>query len=218
MSEEQHDYRRALRFRFLTRFYDPLIRWGLREARVKGDLVGQADLRPGESALDVGCGTGTLALAVAAACPGLTTVGLDADPDALGIAAAKAAQGGSGVRFDRGLATALPYPDESFDHVFSSLMLHHLTGDERRAALREVVRVLRPGGRFHLVDWCKPHTPVVWLAFLAVRTLDGFGRTADSAHGRLPALVREAGLGEPERLGRYATVGGTLCRYRATKA
>lgn len=193
-----------------------LARW--RAERWIGDLIGQADLRPGVSSLDVGCGTGTLALAVAAACPGLTTVGLDADPDVLGLAVGKAARTGSVVRFDQGLATALPYPDESFDHVFSSLMLHHLTGEERRAALREVVRVLKPGGRFHLVDWCRPHTPFMWIAFLAVRTLDGFGRTADSARGRLPALLREAGLGEPERLGRYATVGGTLCRYRAKKS
>lgn len=218
MSEEQHEFRRALRFRFLTRFYDPLIRWGLREARVKNDLLGQAELQPGQSVLDVGCGTGTLALSVAAACPGVNTVGLDADPDILRIAAEKATRAGSAVRFDQGLATALPYADGSFDHVFSSLMLHHLTAEERRGTLAEVVRVLKASGQFHLVDWCKPHTSFMRLAFLAVRALDGFGRTADSARARLPALIREAGLGEPEHLGRYATVGGTLCRYRATRS
>lgn len=218
MSEEQHEYRRALRFRFLTRFYDPLIRWGLREARVKQDLIGQAALSPGQRVLDVGCGTGTLAIAVQAACPGAHTVGLDADPEILRLAAGKAVRAGSPVRFDQGLAAALPYPDGSFDHVFSSLMLHHLTGEERRGTLREVVRVLKPGGQFHLVDWCKPHTLLLSLSFLVVRALDGFGRTEDSARGRLPALIQEAGFGEPEHLGRYATVGGTLCRYRATRS
>ena len=138
--------------------------------------------------------------------------------DMLRIATGKAARAESAVRFDQGLATGLPYSDGSFDHIFSSLMLHHLTGEERRGTLREVVRVLRPGGRFHLVDWCQPHTRLLSIAFLVVRVLDGFGRTEDSARGRLPALIRDAGLGEPEHLARYTTVGGTLCRYRATRS
>jgi SAM-dependent methyltransferase len=218
MSEGQHESRRALRFRFLTRFYDPLFRWGLREARVKGDLVGQATLLAGQSVLDVGCGTGTLALAIRAACPGAHVVGLDADPEILLIAAGKAGKAAAPIRFDRGLATALPYPDGAFDHVFSSLMLHHLTGGERREALRQVVRVVKPGGRFHLVDWDRPQAWPLHLPFFLVRALDGFDRTEDSARGRLPALLGEAGFGEVEHLGRYATVGGTLGRYRATKS
>lgn len=215
MDEQDGHYRRALRFRFLTRFYDPMFRWGLREERIKGDLVKQAAPIQDERVLDLGCGTGTLLLKIRSSSPEVQLVGLDADPDILKQAFRKASQVGKAICFDRGLASELPYADGSFDHVFSSLMLHHLTGSERRQALREIVRVLRPGGYFHLVDWDRPANPLLWLSFQFVRILDGYERTRDSARGELSARLREAGFSEIEHLGRYATAGGTLSRYRA---
>ena len=89
---------------------------------------------------------------------------------------------------------AVPLPDRSFDRVVASLVLHHLTTAQKRAALTEAYRVLRPGGRLHVADWGAPRDPAMRLAFLALRTLDGFERTRTHARGELPDMVAVRGL------------------------
>jgi ubiquinone/menaquinone biosynthesis C-methylase UbiE len=106
--------------------------------------------------LDLGCGTGTLVVELAERHPGVEVVGIDPDPKALARARRKAERAGTRVRFDRGFADALPYDDASFDRVLSSFMLHHLDPRDRENALREVARVLKPGGRLHLLDFVAP--------------------------------------------------------------
>jgi ubiquinone/menaquinone biosynthesis C-methylase UbiE len=83
-------------------------------------------------------------------------VGLDPDPKALAIAKRKAQRAGLAIQLDQGFSDGLPYPDASFDRVFSSLMFHHLKAEEKAATLREVRRVLRPGGSLHLLDFGPP--------------------------------------------------------------
>ena len=78
-------------------------------------------------------------------------IGSDPDPLALGGAQRKAA-GLSGIRFEQGYAQRLPYADGEFDRVLSSMMLHHWTSEAKAAAAAEIFRVLRPGGRLHVVD------------------------------------------------------------------
>ncbi|SFC67783.1 Methyltransferase domain-containing protein [Nocardioides terrae] len=111
-----------------------------------------ADVRPGQSALDVGCGTGNLALAVLARQPAARVTGLDPDGDALRRAARKARRRGVSLTLDQGYADRLPAEDASLDHVLSSLALHHLDDDGRTDFAREALRVLRPGGRITIVD------------------------------------------------------------------
>src|SRR5260221_465800 len=94
----------------------------MRGSVFKGQLIRQAQIRSGERALDLGCGTGTLTLRLKQVHPDAEVVGLDADPRALRIAEAKAATAGLQVTFDRGMAIALPYPDDAFDRVLSSLL------------------------------------------------------------------------------------------------
>ena len=86
------------------------------------------------------------------AVPDATLIGLDPDPRVLAIAARKARRAGVTLRLDRGYADRLPYPDGSVDRVLSAFMLHHLPADQQHDALREVRRVLAPGGRLHLLD------------------------------------------------------------------
>jgi ubiquinone/menaquinone biosynthesis C-methylase UbiE len=102
--------------------------------------------------LDVGCGTGNLLRSTGKRYPDVDLVGLDPDPKALARAGRKARRAGLTVRLDRGFAQELPYPDGSFDRVFSSLMLHHLDGASKDALLAEVRRVLRPDGVLVLAD------------------------------------------------------------------
>ena len=137
---------------WLLPLYDPLV-WVLRLGRTRQALLREADLRPGHRVLDVGCGTGTLAILAGRMCPGAEIVGIDPDELALARARQKARRAGVKVRFDRARADALPYPDATFDRVLSTFMFHHLPGEEKRAMLGEVRRVLEPGGRLHLQDF-----------------------------------------------------------------
>lgn len=207
----------ALGYGRLTSLYDSVLRWTMREATFKRHLVDQAGIRPGQHVLDLGCGTATLTILLKQVHPQAEVHGLDADPRALELARRKAV--GSGVRLglDRGMSSALPYAEHSFDRVVSSLFFHHLTRGEKEATLREVVRVLRPGGELHVADWGKARNLAMRAAFLPVQLLDGFETTSDNVRGALPVLFAHAGFEDVRPRGEYQTVFGTLCLYQARK-
>ncbi|WP_161600544.1 class I SAM-dependent methyltransferase [Mycolicibacterium hodleri] len=116
-------------------------------------LIAQAAVPPGATVLDIGAGTGNLLLKVKRAVPDATVVGLDSDLASLTVAATKASRLAADVQLDHGDATHLSYPDATFDRVVSAFLLHHLPEDQRHRMLREVRRVLKPGGSLHLVDF-----------------------------------------------------------------
>jgi ubiquinone/menaquinone biosynthesis C-methylase UbiE len=145
----------AAGYDFALPLYDPLTRW-LGADGLRGALIAQAALRAGERALDIGCGTGSLAVRAKLEAPGAELVAIDPDPKALTRARRKAARAGVDVQFDRGFGDALPYANGSFAHVFSTFMLHHLDGAARQALLGEAFRVLQPGGMLHVIDFAQP--------------------------------------------------------------
>ncbi len=213
----QDRYIPPLRYHFLTRFYDGVVRATTRERTVKRLLVEQTDACPGERVLDLGCGTGTLTVALARRYPLASITGLDADAAALAIARDKARSASVRVKLERGRAEALPFADASFDRVASSLLFHHLTPERKAAALREARRVLRPGGELHFADWGRPANVVMRVVFLAVQLLDGFETTADSVAGGLPELTARAGFTEVRETGWLDTAVGTIRLHRAKK-
>jgi SAM-dependent methyltransferase len=186
----------ALRFRILTPLFDPLVRVTTRERNFKARLLEQAAIRPGERVLDLGCGTGTLAVAIKRAHPDARVAGLDADGQILAQAERKAAAAGVGVEFVEGFSDDLPFEDGAFDVVVSTLFFHHLTSETKRATLREVARILAPAGRLHIGDWGKPRDPLMHVPFLLARMIDGFEVTAANARGELPAMIGAAGLSD----------------------
>jgi ubiquinone/menaquinone biosynthesis C-methylase UbiE len=125
-----------------------------RERTLRARLLEPARLRPGESVLDVGCGTGTLAIAAKRRVgPAGSVYGIDASPAMIARATNKAKKAGTEVIFENGLAESLPFPDARFDVVLSTVMLHHLPRKARQQGVREMRRVLKPGGRLLAVDF-----------------------------------------------------------------
>jgi ubiquinone/menaquinone biosynthesis C-methylase UbiE len=182
----------------------------MREGCFRGQMLGrvEANLPAGGTAVDVGCGTGTFALALAARRADAQVIGIDGDAEILGLAQAKA--GAGAIEWHEGLAQKLPLPEASADVVTISLVLHHLLAEDKRAALAEVRRILKPGGHLHIADWGRPADPLMSALFFVVQAIDGFDRTADHRAGRLPAFVTEAGFGTVERYGGLRTGFGSI--------
>ncbi len=165
----------------------------MREGAWRGRLL--RDVLDGgpRTVLDLGCGTGTLTVAMEAAAPQVSLTGVDGDAEVLDRARAKA-RPGSSITWVQALADALPFEDASFDRAVSSLLFHHLVPDVKRAALAEARRVLRPGGRMHVADWGRPRDPAMAAAFFALRLVDGrvrVHRPASKASRRSQASRRD---------------------------
>lgn len=208
----------ALRFAWLTPAYDLVVAATTRERTFKNALIEQARVRPGQRVLDVGCGTGTLAVETALRCPDANVTGVDGDPAILRRASRKAAKHGARVHFDHALAGALPYTEGTFHRVVSSLFFHHLVWTDKERAAREAFRVLAPGGELHVADWGRARGPLMRSAFYAIQMLDGFDNTRDNVDGRLPLAFERAGFAGIDETRTFATMWGTLSLYRATKA
>jgi ubiquinone/menaquinone biosynthesis C-methylase UbiE len=198
---------------FLLPLYDPLVRL-LGADKARSALIDLAEVRGGERVLDLGCGTGTLVVALKRRQPRAEIVGLDPDPKALALAHRKAQRAGVAVELDRGFADALPYPARSFDRVFSSFMFHHLSSHEREAMLREVRRVLKPRGVFHLLDFVHHEGEA---RGLVARLLHGSPSLQDNAVDRLLAQLASAGFPDGRHIATRALMIGSVAYYEASE-
>lgn len=151
---------------------------------VYDEFVAQVELFDGAQVLEIGCGTGNVTQRLKRARPGAQVTGMDPDPRALARAGRKFGTV-AGVRFDRAYAQELPYADESFDRVLSSMMLHHLDADVQAAAVTEAFRVLRPGGSVHVVDIVGHHAAPDGAAIPALLRGSGFDDIAELGWRRL---------------------------------
>ena len=185
----QRTYLPAAGHHWSLALYDPFVRLLGGEA-VRRVLIDQADLRPGHRILDIGCGTGTLLVRLKQRHPDVDARGLDPDPKALARATRKAHRADVSIQLDRGFSDELPYPDASFDRVFSSFMFHHLEPAARPTTLQEVRRVLKPDASFHLLDFEGPEGGTGPIT----RMLHSSHRLEDNSTSRVLALMREAGF------------------------
>lgn len=205
----------ALAYDWLTPLYDPLIRLTTREGTFKQDLLEQAAIAPRMRVLDLGCGTGTLAVWAKLRWPEAEIAGVDGDPAMMRRAEAKGARAGADVSFSEGMSFELPYPDRSFDRVVSSLFFHHLIRADKLRTLVEVRRALKPEGELHIADWDRPQDPVMGVLSRSIALLDGREQTKDNLRGNLPDLIRDAGFGSVTKECSYRTIYGTLSLFAA---
>jgi ubiquinone/menaquinone biosynthesis C-methylase UbiE len=169
--------------------YDPLVRL-MGFGRAGQQLISQTNIEPDHVVLDVGCGTGTLVVMLKRQYPSVQVVGLDPDSKALQRARDKARRAAVSVQLDEGFADELPYREGSFDRVFSSFMFHHLEEQEREKTSREVLRVLKPGGSFHLLDFV---TDPASHGFFE-RLMGGHALMNSNSNERIIQLITRAGF------------------------
>lgn len=193
-----------------TGIYDAVIALTMRERTFRGRLLDRllADTSPnGElKVVDVGAGTGTLAIALAGRGAEVTAV----EPDVTVLARARGKAGAHRVHWREGRADRLPVDDATVDRVVCSLVLHHLSDDTKLRALCEARRVLRPGGRLHIADWGPARDPAMAAAFRILQALDGKATTRAHADGRIPELVDASGFSTQRTTDRLRTGWGQL--------
>ena len=209
---QDNKYVRALGFRWLTPLFDVLVEGPMSVSGMRRAVVGVLGVLHGQSVLDVGCGTGTLAMMVQQANPTARVAGLDGDPQILEIARLKARSRGQDIEFSEAMSDAMPYPDSSFDFVLTSLMLHHLSREGKQGTAAEMYRVLRPGGTLLGLDFAEPRGHVGRALRPVTRR---FERVAENLDGMLPVLFERAGFNRYVELRRF--VFGSIALFRASK-
>ena len=207
---KNNTYIPPLRFHWLTSFYDSLVAITTREAFFKKLIVDKVANVKGNNLLDVGCGTGTLTKLIAEKLPKHTVIGLDADQTALDISQKKVIGKDLNISFRQGFGQKMPFDENSFDIVVSSLFFHHLNSSAKLATLTEIRRVLKPDGTLIIADWGKPTSIFQRILFFVVQLLDGFETTKDNVDGVIPSLVVESGFTHVSDLNIVPTPLGTI--------
>jgi len=177
--------------------------------RARRALLDQASLKPGDRALEIGCGTGSFLLMLKRHFPHVELTGLDPDPKALSRAKKKTERAGYSLRFDQGFADSLPYPAASFDAVFSSFMFHHLEAANRENTLREVRRVLKPGTSLYLLDLEVSDSSRGFCLFHSRELL------RDNTEERILTLLRAAGFPLPHKIATTRLLSGHAACFQA---
>jgi ubiquinone/menaquinone biosynthesis C-methylase UbiE len=196
---------------WLLPLYDPLVSL-LGGDTARKALLDQATIRSTHRILDIGCGTGTLAVLIKRLHPDVEVVGVDPDPKALARAGRKAERAGVSVQFDQGYSDELPYAAASFNRVFSSFMLHHLPVQAKERTLDGVRRVLAPDGLLHVLDFAMPASRPHWLR----RLFHSREHLKDGAKDRLLTLLTEAGFTDPKLVAHRPMLFGSLAYYQAS--
>lgn len=202
----------ALGVRALTPLYDSAIALLTRENRWRSALIEAIALQKGERVLDVGCGTGSLAVRLASVEPGAQVHGIDPDSDVLRRARSKAAEAGARIAFQEGFLTGEFVADaEPFDIVTSSLVFHQVPLAGKRDLLSMMRRALQPAGRLVIADYGLQRTALMRRLFRAtVQTLDGVDDTQPNADGLLPELINDAGFAGVQEARVIPTATGSI--------
>ena len=201
---------------WLTGSYDRFVAVSMRERAWRPALVDaiQRDLPAAGTVVGVGCGTGSLTVALALVRPDATVFGVDGDPAILALARRK--RGAEGVTWLHGFAQSFLLPAASADVALCSLLLHHLGDDAKQAALQHIADVLTADGVLHVADWGPPRGPATALGARALQLLDGRAGPQSLLDGQLPTMLTATAF-TPQRQATRRTMWGTLELWRAQR-
>lgn len=212
---KNENYIPALKYNWLTKLYNPVVALTMPETKFKNALIVQANISVNHKVLDFGVGTATLSLLLSKKQPELHIEGIDVDNKILGIAKEKIKEESAKITLTKYDGIKLPYPDNSFDRVITSLVFHHLDKEQKLNSLSEIKRVLKPGGELHIADWGKSTNLLMRILFYPVQILDGFKTTSDNVKGMMPDYIKECGFVNTITTKNYSTIFGTLSLYQA---
>jgi 2-polyprenyl-3-methyl-5-hydroxy-6-metoxy-1,4-benzoquinol methylase len=214
----RRDYVPALGRHELTQDYDRIIAVMTRERRWRADLLRLVAPAPGQTVLDVGCGTGSFAIMLKQACPDARVIGVDPDESVLSIARAKAQVAGVDIEWRCAmgdeLGAAVP---EAVDKAVSSLVLHQCALPMKVAILSAVRDRLKAGCATFIADYGEQRTLLMRLLFLQVQRLDGFENTQPNADGALPGLMERAGFAAVVEHRAIPTPTGSISLYSGVR-
>ena len=211
------NYTPALRFNWLTRFYDSLLAISFPEMKMKAALIDQLELNGREAILDFGIGTATLSIMIKKRYPNVKIGGVDVDKKILEIAKKKIRSLNLEIDLQEYDGFQLPFPDASCDRIISSLVFHHIPTENKRIVLKEIKRCLKHGAELHIADFGKAATLYSKLAFGIFRRIDGEENTRVNSRGLLTAFIQDAGFEKVEETKQFNTVFGTVRLIKAVK-
>ncbi len=187
-------------------FVQPLVTLG-QEQRLNRWLADFIETPAGGRILDVGCGTGLLTAAIATCHSAAEVVGIDASPTMIAVARRKRCR--SNCSYQAAVAERLPFPAESFDVVTSALFFHHVHLELKKDCLKEMLRILKPGGRMIIADMDTPYTRLGWALSVGAWRLFRQPEIKENIDGKLDSLIPECGfhgLEKPARFSGYISI------------
>lgn len=199
--------------------YDAAIALMTREKRWRSDLLKLVAPQPGERIVDIGCGTGTFAIALKGAAPESEILAVDPDPAILEIARAKADVAGANIQWFEAMGDELDAIDalQQCDKIVSSLVLHQCPMDVKEAIAAQMFSLLKPGGTLFIADYGEQRSLLMRMLFRQIQLLDGFEFTEPNAKGCVPEILAAAGFEAVEEVKVIPTPTGSISIYGAKR-
>lgn len=199
--------------------YDAAIALMTREKRWRSDLLKLVAPQPGDRIVDIGCGTGTLAIALKEGEPESEILAVDPDPAVLEIARSKARTAGADIHWFEAMGDELDgiAALQECDKIVSSLVFHQCPMEVKHAIAAQMHRLLRPGGQLFIADYGEQRSPLMRMLFRQIQWLDGHEFTEPNARGCMPEVLAAAGFDAVEEAKVIATPTGSISIYRAQR-
>lgn len=204
----------ALRYNWLTKFYDSLLSITFPEKKIKQALIYQCSFTGNERVLDFGVGTATLSIMIKQQFSSVNITGVDVDSKILEIAKNKVNGDVQLIQYD---GSYLSLSDRSIDKIVSSLVFHHIPTANKKIVLKELYRILKPGGELHIADFGKANNLYAKLAFGIFRRIDGEENTRTNSQGLLSEFIKLAGFKNVKETKYFNTLFGTIKLISAVK-
>lgn len=206
----------ALAFHWLTPTYDIVCEWVGFGRSFKRRIVSLINPQSNQKLLDVGAGTGTFLSELLATYPDVKAFGIEPDPRILSLAKEKLAKVQASAELVEGTAGNLPFADQTFDIVTSTLVFHHLSTATKKEAMAEVYRVLKDSGRFYLIDFGKPESAIQTIALWLGSLFDGRENLWANLRGVLPQMLSETGFEVVEAAEPFRAVRFLVARKKSS--